>query len=74
MTTMTMTISKTFRGGDDLIILPRREYESLKARVIPEYTATQAERRALLRAQKEYRAGKFITLDELKKRMARRHR
>ena len=70
----TMTIPKTFRKSDDLIVLSRSEYESLKARVILEYTPTATERRALVRAQKEYRAGKFITLDELKKRVARRHR
>ncbi len=70
----TMTIPKTFRGSDDLIVLSRSEYESLKARVVPEYVTTVAERRVIARARKEYRAGKFITLDELRKQMARRRR
>ena len=59
------------------VVLPRAEYESLKARVIPEYTPTAAERRMIIRArtqmQKNRAAGKLLTLDELKRKLASRN-
>lgn len=69
-----MTIPKTFGARDDLIVIPRKEYDSLKARVVPEYMPTPTERRAILRARKEYRAGKTISLAQLKRELARRGR
>ena len=73
----TMTIPKTFGARDDLIVIPRKEYESLKARVIPEYTPTPAERRTILRARarmhKNRAAGKMLTLDELKRKLGSRN-
>lgn len=76
-TMTTMTIPKTFRGSDDLIVLPRKEYEALKARVIPEYTPTATERRMITRArarmQKNRTMGKLLTLDELKRKLASRN-
>jgi hypothetical protein len=68
----TMTIPKTFRGSDDLIVLPRREYESLKARVVPEYVPTKTDLRALARMRKNRAAGKLISLDVLKRDLASR--
>lgn len=62
----TMTIPKTFRASDDLIVLSRREYESLKARVIPEFTPIKTDLLALARARKSFRAGKTISLAQLK--------
>ena len=67
-----MTIPKTFRGSDDLIVLSRREYESLKARVVPEFTPTKADLRAIARGRRNYKLGKTIPLDELERRLARR--
>lgn len=67
----TITIPKGF------VILPRAEYESLKARVVPEYTPTAAERRMIVRArtrmQKNRAEGKLLTLDELKRKLASRN-
>ena len=67
----TITIPRGF------VILPRAEYESLKARVVPEYTPTPAERRmitsARTRMQKNRAAGKMLTLDELKRKLASRN-
>lgn len=69
----TITIPKGFAKGD-LVIIPRTEYESLKSRVVPEYTPTPAERRALARARREFREGKTIPLAQLKRELAGRNR
>lgn len=67
----TLTIPRGF------VVLPRAEYESLKARVIPEYTPTATERRMIARArarmQKNRAAGKLLTLDELRRKLASRN-
>lgn len=68
---MTMlTIPKKITGGEELIVLPREDYERLLSqRTIPEYEATPAEKRELARARKDRIAGKFLTLDELKQKL-----
>ncbi len=68
----TMTIPKTFRGSDDLIVIARKEYESLKARVVPEFTPTKADLSALARMRKNRAAGKLIPFDVLKRDLASR--
>ncbi len=70
----TLTIPKTFRGSDDLIVIARKEYESLKARVVPEYMPTPSERRAIARARRNFRAGKTISLAQLERELAHRDR
>lgn len=71
-----ITIPKGFAKGG-FVIVPQDEYESLKARVMPEYTPTSAERRMIARArarmQKNRVAGKLLTLDELKRKLAPRN-
>lgn len=69
----TMTIPKTFRGSDDLVILSRTEYESLKSRVVPIFTPTKADLSALTRARRNFRAGKTISLAQLKRDLANRN-
>lgn len=70
----TITIPKQLAAGSDLIVLRRSEYESMKARLIPEYTPTPAERRAIVRARRNFRTGKTISLAQLKRDLARRDR
>ena len=69
----TMTIPKTFRASDDLIVIARREYESLKARAVPEFTPTKSDLLALARARRNFRAGKSISLAQLKRDLANRN-
>jgi hypothetical protein len=61
------TIPKTIAGGkDDLIVIPRKEYEVLKAsRAFPEFMPTRAQKRALLRAERNFKTGKTLSYDEL---------
>ncbi len=70
----TMTIPKAFLASDDLIVMPRKEYEALKSRVVPEYAPSPAERRAIARARKNFREGKTISLAQLERDLARRAR
>ncbi len=72
----TITIPRQFAAGTDLIVLRRSEYEAMKARMIPEYMPTPAERRSLARSRahmhKNRVAGKLISLDVLKRDLASR--
>ena len=66
----TLTIPKKITRGAELVVLPRKEYEKLlTARIIPEYSPTAQEKRALARARKNRAAGNFFTLDELRKKL-----
>lgn len=68
----TITIPKKSFAKGDLVIVPRAEYESLKARQIPEVAASKAQLRALARMRKNRVAGKLIPLDVLERDLARR--
>lgn len=55
---------------DDLVVLPRREYEALlELKKIREFTPSAKHKRALARAEKNYRAGKTLSIDELKQKL-----
>ena len=75
MTTITIP-RKLAAAKDDLIVISRSEFESMKARMVPEYVPTAAARRSLVRARtrmyKNRVAGKLIPLNELKRDLARR--
>ncbi len=67
---VSIPIPKKFAQKGDLVIIPKKEYERLLAAQDDDPdTLTPAEKRAVKRAQKNFRAGKYITLDELKKRL-----
>lgn len=69
----TITIPGKFPALGDLIAIPREEYEALRARPsVREYTPTPAERRALTRARRNFRAGKTISLAQLERDLDRR--
>ena len=70
-----VTIPRKISGAkDDLIVLPRKEYESLKARAIPEFTPTKTELKALERARRNFAAGKVIPWEDVKRDLADRRR
>lgn len=69
-----LTIPRKLAGSDDLVIVPRKEYESLKARAVPEFVPTKAEIRALRAAEKRFAKGEFYSLADVKRDMASRHR
>lgn len=69
----TVTIPKQLAAKGDLIVVSREEYESMKARMVPEYTPTATERRRVQRARvrmhKNRAEGKMLTLDDLKRKL-----
>ena len=67
----TITIQKSFAKGG-FVIVPQAEYESLKARAVPEFTPTKSDLLALAQARRNFRAGKSISLAQLKRDLANR--
>ena len=57
--------------GEDLVIIPRSEYEALsQLKKIYEFAPTADQKRALKLARENRKRGKVLTLDELKLRLA----
>lgn len=65
-----VTIPKKLAQKDDLVIVPRKEYEALVAlRKIKEFTPTQAQKRALKRAEENFTRGKTLSYHELVRKL-----
>lgn len=66
-----ITIPKKLIGQDDLVIIPRKEYESFLQwqKEIKYFNPTSAQTKALRKAEKEYEKGKCLTLNELKQKL-----
>ena len=61
-----ITIPKKIAGSDDLVILPRREYESLLyLKRTHEFEPTLTQKKALAHAEKNLKSGKTLSFDEL---------
>jgi len=70
---ITLTLPKTFKASDDLVVIARKEYENLIARPpVREFTPTKSDLRALARMRKNRTAGKLIPFDVLKRDLASR--
>lgn len=54
-------------GNDDLVIIPRKDYEELSRlrKVIPLIELTPSQKRDLKQARKEFGRGEYITLKQL---------
>ncbi len=66
----TITIPRKLTKGEELIIIPRKEYERiLSLKTIPEFRPTTSQKRALMRGRKNRQSGNFFTLDELKNKL-----
>ena len=62
----TVTIPRTLAQKDDLVVLPRKEYEALFGfKKYREVNMTRAQSAALRRAEKNMRLGKTLSYDEL---------
>jgi len=62
----TVTIPKKLANKDDLVVIPRKEYEALLAlKKIKEFTPTTAQKRALAEAENNLKKGKTLSYDEL---------
>jgi len=66
----TITIPKNLIKNDDLIILPRKEYEALVGlKQFKEFVPTVALKKALVRAEKNFSSGKTLSYDGLVKKL-----
>ena len=65
MNTYNVTIPKALSRMGDLVLVPRKEYESfLEFKKIREYTPTLAQKKALIKAELNFRKGKSLSYDE----------
>ena len=62
-----VTIPKNLIKNDDLIVLPKKEYESLlqRQRIIPVVKLSAVEKKTLKLAREEMDRGEYVTLKEL---------
>ena len=66
----TIVISKQLTKGEELIVVPRKEYEGLlELRKIYEFQPSASQKRALIQARKNRKKGNFLTLNELKTKL-----
>lgn len=70
----TITIPKKLIKNDDLIVLPRKEYEEFYqwkevAKLFKTFTPTITQKKDFKKAREDYKQKKYITLDELKRRL-----
>lgn len=66
----TVTIPKKLAEKDDLVVLPRREYEALlQLKKFKEFNPTSAQKKALLKAEVNFRKGKTLSYHGLAKRL-----
>lgn len=71
----TITIPKELAHAGDLVLIPRKEYDALvhfRISNVREVAMTPVQKRALIRARKNFAAGKFFTPHELRQKLARR--
>ncbi|MEK7134041.1 MAG: hypothetical protein AAB804_03140 [Patescibacteria group bacterium] len=64
-----VTIPRKLAGKGDLVVLPREEYESLKARVVPEVRMTASEKKALAKARKAFKEGKTVPYEDVRREL-----
>ena len=66
----TVTIPKELAEKDDLIVIPRKEYESLLVlKKIKEFMPTISQKKALVRAEANLRSGKTLSYNELVRKL-----
>lgn len=69
----TITIPKKLIKNDDLIIIPRKEYEKILdfrfKKIEKEVELTSVQKRTLIQARKNLSKGQFLTMYELKQKL-----
>lgn len=66
----TVTIPKKITKGEELVIIPRKDYEKLlELKKIPEFRPTIAQKKALIKARRNRKKGNFLTFNELKNKL-----
>lgn len=66
----TVTIPKKLAQNDDLIVVPKKEYEALvELKAIKEFVPTKAQRGALIRAEANLKSRKTLSYNELAQKL-----
>jgi len=70
----TVTIPKELVKKGDLVVISREEYEEFAKwrgvmKSFKSFTPTSAQKRELKKAREEYKKGKYLTLNELKREL-----
>lgn len=70
-----ITIPKKLAQKDDLVVVPRKEYEELLElkKIIPVVKPSREEMRIIQRGEREIREGKYVEWATLKRKLAYRH-
>jgi hypothetical protein len=69
----TVTIRRKTLSRHDSVVIPREEYEALlELKRFREFSPSTTQKRALVRAEKNFRRGKTLSYDELVKKMRAR--
>lgn len=68
---VTLTISKKITKGEELVIIPRKEYEefSVWQKTLKYFLPSKRQVKDLKKAREEYKKGKYITINELKQKV-----
>ena len=65
-----VTIPKKLAQKGDLVVIPRKEYESLmRLKKMKEFSPTAAQKKALVRAEANLKKGKTLSFDELSRKL-----
>ena len=66
----TITIPKNLIKNNDLVIIPRKEYETLiKFKTFKEFTPSSSQRRSLLAAERNLKKGTTLSYNDLIKKL-----
>jgi len=66
----TITIPKKLVRQDDSVVVPRKEYEALKElQKTAEFSPTAAQRKDLIKAEQNLKAGKTLSYHELVRKL-----
>lgn len=67
---MNIAIPRKFTNGKDLVVIPREEYDALMTlKRVYEFQPTSTQKRILLKARKNQKAGNVLTINELKQKL-----
>lgn len=63
-----ITIPRKFAFEDDLVVLPKKEYETLvrgRADMMPLVELTEKQRKAIAKSERELARGQYVTWEQL---------
>ena len=74
--TITIPNPKTLEYEKEMVLIPKREYETLihiKQKGIPEVKLTKRQKQAIRESERELEKGEYFTLNEFENHLARSH-